>query len=259
MSSFLPTPGNGLTDDALTTLWHYVRGQILDWADAPGGPLRWTRLTHRGVQWLDKINFPRHQRRYIFSDEFDVRFDTAFERTLRGCAGQRRRDPNWIREPYVQAMLALHQMGFAHSFEAWQDGQLVGGAFGVQLGSIMTCESMFHTVSNASKAAYGQTLVQLKERGFTLLDGNGVANHHVQYGEEWLPQWRFESLLLECLNDRPTLTDDIAPPPPLPPGIRMLIPLMRLRRGIGHGLRRMTHRRPRPSLPHNGAKPTTPV
>jgi leucyl/phenylalanyl-tRNA--protein transferase len=257
MSLPFPTPGNALTDDPLTTLWHYVRGQILDWSDAPGGPLRWTRMTHRGVQWLDKIHFPRHQRRYIFSDEFDVRFDTAFEQTIRGCAAQRRRDPNWITEPYVRALLALHRMGFAHSFETWQDGQLVGGAFGLQLGSIMTCESMFHTVSNASKAAYGQTLIQLKERGFKLLDGNGVANHHVQYGEEWLPQWRFESLLLQCLPDRPALADHIPPPPPLPLALRTLIPLMRLRRALSHRVHRGADHRPRPPIAQNRPRPTS--
>src|SRR5258706_6192747 len=179
-----------VTDDPVATLLHYVCGDMLDWAGPVGGALCWKRLTHRGVQWLDKVKFPRGQRRYIFSPRFEIRFDRAFEETVRGCARQPRGEQTWISEEYVREMVGMHRMGYAHSFEAWSDGRLVGGAFGVQLGSIMTCDSMFHQVSNASKAAYGQTLVHLRERGFKFLDTNGVAKHRVQYGEEWMPQWR---------------------------------------------------------------------
>jgi len=129
-------------------------------------------------------------------------------------------------------MTALHRIGFAHSFEAWQAGQLVGGCFGVQLGSIMTCDSMFHKVSNASKAAYGQMLVQLRDRDFKLVDTNGVAKHHVQYGEEWLPQWQFEQLIYDALKARATLSENHPPPPPLPFSIRTMIPMLRLKRAI---------------------------
>jgi leucyl/phenylalanyl-tRNA--protein transferase len=228
-----------LTRDPIATLWHYVAGHLLDWQTAPGTPLRWKRPTHRGVQWLHKIQIPRKQKRYIFSPDFQIKYNTAFEQTLRACAAQPRSDENWITEDYIQAMLPLHATGFAHSFEAWQNDQLVGGAFGLQLGSLITCDSMFHKVSNASKAAYGQTLLHLQGRGFKLVDTNGVAQHHVQYGEEWLPQWQFESLIYDCLNDSPTLTNDTPRPPPLPLTIRLLLPILRTKRGIARRLCRV--------------------
>lgn len=71
-------------------------------------------------------------------------------------------------------------MGFAHSYEAWHEGKLAGGGFGVQLGALICCDSMFHRVSNASKAAYGQTLFHLQKRGFKIVDTNGVANYQVK-------------------------------------------------------------------------------
>jgi len=128
-------------------------------------------------------------------------------------------------------MVALHKLGFAHSFEAWNEGKLVGGAFGVQLGSMISCDSMFHRMSNASKAAYGQTLVHLQKRGFKVVDTNGVANHQVNYGEEWIPQWRYERLILECLRESPSLTDG-RPNPPLPWEVRALIPALRPARKV---------------------------
>jgi leucyl/phenylalanyl-tRNA--protein transferase len=219
-------------DDPIATLWHYLCGHMLDWAGPVGGELAWKRMSHRGVQWLDNIQFPRHQKRYIFSPDFEIRHDTAFEATIRGCALQPRGEPTWISEEYIQAMTQLFEMGHAHSFEAWQDGKLVGGVFGVQLGSMMTCDSMFHTVSNASKAAYGQMLVHLRDRGFRLVDTNGVAKHQVKYGEEWIPQWWFEKLIFECLEEAPTLDDDAPEPPPFPRRLRALMQLLKLRRGL---------------------------
>jgi hypothetical protein len=90
---------------------------------------------------------------------------------------------------------------------------------------MISCDSMFHRVSNASKAAYGQTLMHLQKRGFKIVDTNGVASHQVNYGEEWLPRWRFERQTFECLKERPSLTDDRAYPP-LPWEVRALLPML---------------------------------
>ncbi len=95
---------------------------------------------------------------------------------------------------------------------------------------------MFHQVSNASKAAYGQTLVHLRERGFKFLDTNGVAKHRVQYGEEWMPQWRFEDLVEEHLREWPTLTDDGPAARGLPWEVRAAWPMLRVGRALGRRL-----------------------
>jgi hypothetical protein len=125
----------------------------------------------------------------------------------------------------------LHRLGHAHSFEAWEEGKLAGGALGIQIGGYITCESMFHRVSNASKAVWGRTLGYLRERGFEWIDTNCVARHQVQYGEEWAPQWKFEEMLREALGRRVAFTDEAACPE-LPWPIRMSLPVMRAGKGL---------------------------
>ncbi|HEY7119857.1 MAG TPA: hypothetical protein VH475_24925 [Tepidisphaeraceae bacterium] len=233
-------------DDPVAALYHYVRGQMVNWINGHDGPTHWTCGSHRGVQFLDKVAFPRKQKRYIFAPQFEIRYDTAFEEVLRGCADRARdaEHKTWIADELIRALVGLHRMGFAHSYEAWSGGQLVGGGFGVQLGSMISCDSMFHRASNASKAAYGQALLHLQKRGFKVVDTNGVANHMVNYGEEWIPQWRFERLILECLKESPSVTDG-RPCPRLPWQIRTLLPLLWPTR---LAVRRMPWYRP-PELP----------
>jgi hypothetical protein len=102
---------------------------------------------------------------------------------------------------------------------------------------MLTCDSMFHRVSNASKAAYGQMLVRARDRGFKLVDTNGVANHMVNYGEEWVPQWKFEGTMYECLaaSPAPALVDGRAYPK-LPWQIRTMLPALRIGRKVGRRL-----------------------
>jgi leucyl/phenylalanyl-tRNA--protein transferase len=221
--------------DPIAILWHAVCGHMVNLTGPESDHAHWNAGSHRGVQFLDKVQFPRKQKRYIFSPQFEIRHDTAFEQTIRGCAQAPRDIKCWINEPLIQGLIELHKMGFAHSYEAWHDNKLVGGAFGIQLGSMVTCDSMFHLMSNASKAAYGQTLVHLQKRGFKVVDTNGVADHQVNYGEEWLARWQFEKLILECLKDSPSFTD-ARPYPKLPWEIRALIPALSPMRKI---LRRM--------------------
>ena len=233
-----------VSPDPVSVLWHYIRGQMCDWVNGSNGPVCWRGMTHRGVQWLNKVEFPRKQKRYIFSPLFEIRYNTRFEEVIRACADLSREGKTWISEDYIQGMVALNRMGFAHSYEAWNEGKLVGGAFGVQLGSIITCDSMFHRLSNASKAAYGQTLVRLQQRGFRLVDTNGVASHMVNYGEEWMHHWQYQKLALECLRDAPSLTDD-RPCPALPWEIRAMLPMLKVARKAA----KLLPRRKKPPTP----------
>jgi len=227
------------SDDPVVTLFHYACGRMADWENGSNGKVIWAARTHRGVQWLNKVEFPRKQKRYIFSPQFEIRYNTAFEETIRACAesGLAKENKTWIVEGYIRGMINLNKLGFAHSFEAWNEGKLVGGSFGVQLGSLITCDSMFYRISNASKAAYGQTLVRLQERGFRVVDTNGVAKHQVNYGEEWMPQWQYETLLAECLKNRPTLVEGTTYPE-FPASIRALLPVAALSRKISRKLGR---------------------
>ena len=223
-----------VSGDPLDMLHQYATGAIPCYLADDRPDVGWVKYTHRGIQDLARIAFPRKEKRYIFHDKFTVRYDTAFEDVLRGCA-EPRGGRTWLEGAVFDGYLALHRMGFAHSFEAWCGDQLAGGCLSLQIGAYITCDTMFHHVSNASKAAYGQTLVRLKERGFEWVDTNCVADHHVNYGEEWVPQWRFERMLRAAMNRRVTITDD-TPGPPLPASIRLRLPIERAIGAIGRRL-----------------------
>lgn len=239
MSRFLNMLSRRVVDDPVAILWHYLCGRMVDYVDKPGGPVQWNTTTHRGVQWLHKVEFPRKQKRYIFSPQFQIKWDTDFEGVVRGCSHRANGDHTWVSEPLIRGLCRLHEMGYAHSFEAWHEGKLVGGAFGVQIGAMMSVDSMFHRMSNASKAAYGQTLVRLQERGFKVVDTNGVAQHQVNYGEEWMPHWEFEKLSAQMLRSSPapSLVDDRPYPAKLPWEIRMMLPVCRVAKPL---LRRLS-------------------
>lgn len=212
-------------------LLHYALGDFVGYIGAEGSPTSWFREKHRGVHLLKTIAVPKGQRRYVFSPKFEIRYNTAFERVLMGCADPSRTGFTWIIPPLMKGYMQLHEMGFAHSFEAWLNGELVGGCFGVQIGGYISVESMYHKVSHASKAAYGQTLMRLKERGFALVDSNPVSDPSRNYGEEWIPQWRFEKLLQSAMRLKPSLIDGIACPC-LPRPVRLQLPLFRFARKV---------------------------
>ena len=217
-----------ISDNPLHALWHAAQGRLPDWINGDHGEIAWVKRDHRGIQWLDRIQLPRksQHRKYILQPQFDIRFDTAFEQVLRACADPQREGKTWICDELCRAYCGLHEMGFAHSFEAWDGDRLVAGAFGLQLGAVMSIDSVFHRASNAGIAVYGQTLLRLRERGFKLVDVNYVSQSFARFGEEWVPQWRFEQLLRQFIHERPSLCDD-RPNPRLPIKLRALLPISR--------------------------------
>jgi leucyl/phenylalanyl-tRNA--protein transferase len=118
-------------------------------ARRPGPPTWWSPVV-RGILPLDRLKVSRSLRRSARSME--VRVDTAFCDVIAACADPSR-DSGWIDEDFVAAYSRLHELGIAHSVEAWQDGELVGGLYGVSLGGLFAGESMFHRVTDASKVA----------------------------------------------------------------------------------------------------------
>jgi len=220
-----------ISADPFEILRHYALGDLIGYKDDEGSPTVWARDEHRGVHLLRAISVPRSQKRYVFDPKFEIRFNTAFDRVLRGCANLDRTGYTWITPDLFEGYSALHKMGFAHSFEAWCDGQLAGGCFGVQIGGYVSVESMYYNISHASKAAYGQTLYHLKERGFRVVDSNPVKDAARNYGEEWIPQWRFEELLDAAMKTPATLTNQ-TPSALLPDEVRRKLPLARFVRKV---------------------------
>lgn len=228
---------DAVTSDPMDILWHYANGQMPFWLNGHDGPIGWVRGTHRGVQRLDRIQISKSQRRYVYTDKFEIRYDVSFEEVVRACADMKREGKTFLSEELIQGYCALNKLGFAHSYEAWCDGKLAGGGFGLQMGSMLTIDSLFYRVSNAAKAAYGQTLLRMRERGFRLMDTNVVSPHQVNYGEEWMRMWEYEAILRDCLKETPSLTDAL-PCPAMPRQIRYGLKVTRLMRKFSSKLSR---------------------
>ena len=138
----------------------------------------WLSPDPRGILPLDGLHISRRLRRRMRRGEFQFTFDRRFADVVRGCAA-RRGGPSerWLTFPMETAYRTLHKLGHAHSVEAWQDGRLVGGAFGVTIGGLFAGESMFHRVTDASKAALAFLVEHLVSRRFALLDVQWTSGH----------------------------------------------------------------------------------
>jgi leucyl/phenylalanyl-tRNA--protein transferase len=228
---------NDITDSPHSVLWHFATGYLPDFLNKRSGRACWMRWPHRGVQFLDKFEIPRKHKKSIHSPEFELRVNTAFEEVVRATADTQRRyiqlhaGQTWITPELISALIALRKTGHAHSFETWKNNQLVGGIWGIQLGGLITMSSMFTRVSNAARCSMARTMLQLKARGFTMVDMGMVPEHRVHFGAEWIPRWKYESMLPGLIRGKPSIHDD-HPCPPLPWPIRVCEPLLRLWRGV---------------------------
>src|SRR3954471_1116531 len=155
------------------------------------GSIRWYTADPRGVFPLDAFHVPRTLRQIIHQNKFDVRVNSAFEETMRACMLERRSEGTWINQTLIAAYVRLHDLGFAHSVEAWQDGKLAGGLYGVSMRGAFFGESMFHRVKDASKAALVALVERLRERHYTLLDTQWVTEHLLQFGAVEIPRRRY--------------------------------------------------------------------
>ncbi len=168
-------------------------------AVAPGD-IRWYSPDPRGVIPLDTFRASRRLARSLRQHRFEIRIDTDFRTVIRACAERVEADGNWIDEEIIDSYCALHERGFAHSVETWQDGVLVGGLYGVAIQGAFFGESMFHTVTDASKAALVALVDRLRARGYRLLDTQWVTDHLAQFGAVEIPRRRYLRLLEEALN-----------------------------------------------------------
>ena len=233
----VPVFTNDIQESPLSVLWHFATGFLADFINKRNGAPGWVRWPHRGVQFLDKFEIPRKHKKAINSPEFELRFNTAFEEVVLATADTKRSyiqlhaGQTWITTQLIAALLQLRKTGHAHSFETWRNGQLVGGIWGIQLGGLITMSSMFTRVSNAGRCAMARTMLQLRSRGFTMVDMGMVPDHRVHFGAEWLPRWKYESMLPVLIRQKLAISDN-DPCPALPWQIRLCEPLLRLSRGI---------------------------
>lgn len=161
------------------------------------GEIGWFSPDPRGVLPLDRFHVPHGLRRQLRKAGFELRFNTAFEDVVDGCAG---REETWIDTNIRQVFVSLHRLGWAHSVETWLDGLLVGGLYGLAIRGAFFGESMFSRVSAASGAALVGLVDHLRQRDYALLDIQWTTGHLERFGAEEIPRSQYLARLNEALK-----------------------------------------------------------
>ena len=174
---------------------------IFPMADSADDPtLYWVEPRLRGVLPLDQFHVPRRLARTVRSGRFEIRVDTDFEGVVAGCATPRPgRRITWINEPIRRLYGELFRLGHVHTVEAWREGRLAGGLYGVKLGAAFFGESMFSFERDASKVALVHLVTRLRSGGFKLLDAQFLTVHLAQFGAVELPREDYLKLLDEAV------------------------------------------------------------
>lgn len=158
--------------------------------------LYWVDPRRRGVLPLDRFRLSRSLRRRIRKDDYRIRVNTEFEAVLDACAD---RPETWINDAIRHVFIQIHYMGHAHSVELWQGDGLVGGLYGLHLGSAFFGESMFSRITDASKIALAYLVARLRAGGFTLLDTQFTTPHLESLGAVSITRLQYQEKLSRAL------------------------------------------------------------
>jgi leucyl/phenylalanyl-tRNA--protein transferase len=194
--------GVGGRPDPETLRTAYSQG-VFPWPHQ-GYPLLWFCPDPRFALLPEEAHVARSLRKEMRRGAFEVRMDTAFAEVMRRCSAKARpgQDGTWITPAMIQGYTGLHEEGLAHSVETWREGRLVGGLYGVSLGSVFFGESMFADEPNASKVAFATLLAHLVRWRFTLVDCQAYTDHLASFGAAEWPREVFLIRLKRAL--RPT-------------------------------------------------------
>lgn len=166
---------------------------------ADKGEILWFSPERRGLIPLDgRFHIPHGLRRALRRQPFEIRWNTAFTRVMEGCA---EREETWIDPVILASYGKLHELGFAHSVEAWDDDGLQGGLYGVSIGRAFFGESMFSRRTDASKIALVALVGRLREAGFQLLDTQWLTPHLQTFGAYEVPRAQYLKLLAKAIED----------------------------------------------------------
>lgn len=167
--------------DPETLIEAYCNG-VFPMAD-PDGKVRWYTADPRGIFPLDQFHIPKNLAQTMRSpkNEFEIRINHNFEKTMHACMEQRS-GRTWINQQMIDAYRRLHELKLAHSVEVWRRGELAGGLYGVSIRGAFFGESMFHHVRDASKIALVHLVNRLRERGYELLDTQASTPHLRRFG-----------------------------------------------------------------------------
>lgn len=170
------------------------RSGIFPMAINDAGELGWFSPDPRAIIPLDeRFHVPHGLKRRLKSHPFEITIDTEFERVMRECA--KRHEGTWISDEIRESYCELHELGHAHSVEVRENGNLVGGLYGVHIGGAFFGESMFHRATDASKIALVALVERLRARRFGLLDTQWQTPHLAQFGTIEIPRPEYLKLL----------------------------------------------------------------
>ncbi len=205
----LAEPGRGLLavggDLSCERLLKAYAAGIFPWY-SPGDPILWWSPDPRAVLFPDEFHLSRRNRRYLDKSGFRLTRDRVFAELVKACAETPRRHEKgtWITPEMVAAYVDLHRAGYAHSFETWRDGRLVGGLYGVSLGRCFFGESMFSIVDHASKAALAELVAFCLRHRFHFIDNQFLTPHLAAFGVREISRREYLRRLERALA-KPTL------------------------------------------------------
>jgi leucyl/phenylalanyl-tRNA--protein transferase len=167
-------------------------------------PILWWSPDPRLILRPNELKISRRLMRLIKKGPFKITLDQSFSEVIKECSCVKRPNQHetWITDDMIEAYCRLHQEGFAHSVESWQDGELVGGLYGVSLGRAFFGESMFSRVSNASKAAFVHLVWFLESKNFSLIDCQLTTKHLLSFGAREISRTEFLRMLGEALQHK---------------------------------------------------------
>ena len=164
----------------------------------------------RGVLPIRPPHIPKRLQRLLRKQPFEIHWNQNFPAVIDGCAAPRSdTQDTWINPQIRRLYISLHMLGFAHSVEVYEEGQLVGGLYGVAIGGAFFGESMFSRVSNASKIALCHLMARLRYGNFKLLDAQFVNDHLIQFGIESIDKEDFQKQLEHAINSKASLDLDV--------------------------------------------------
>ena len=185
--------GGDLSPERLITAY---RNGIFPWYNE-GEPITWYCPNPRMVLFFDRLKVSKSLKKILKKELFTITFNTHFQEVIQACKSIDRKEGfgTWITDDMQKAYLNLHKKGIAKSVEVWQNGKLVGGLYGIDLGTVFCGESMFSRVSNASKVGFVSLVEKLKKEQYKLLDCQVYNKHLASLGAEEINRDLFLKIL----------------------------------------------------------------
>ncbi|MBY7649345.1 MAG: leucyl/phenylalanyl-tRNA--protein transferase [Candidatus Liberibacter europaeus] len=163
--------------------------------------ISWIKPKKRGIIHIEEFHVPKTLKKFIKRGLYDITIDHAFEEVISYCSQKTEKRPTtWINTTIHKLYIDLFYMGYAHSIEAWKDGNLVGGLYGLSLGAIFFGESMFSNTDNASKVCLVHLVEHIKKRKFLLIDTQFITDHLKQFGAIEIPHSKYIKILKNALE-----------------------------------------------------------